>query len=394
MTFIKNKVFGRINSNRNADEKRSRKPYNTSFRQQRLKAWYPILSPQSVLPLLLLIAGIFAPIGIGLLLSAANVQDLVIDYTECDALTVSSNFEQISPEYTSYHFKKGVFNKPMWRLTQTGEAEYKCQIQFEVPNDVSSPIYIYYKLTNYYQNHREYVDSIDIDQLKGKAKSSDDLLEECDPLREIDGKAVYPCGLIANSMFNDTFRNELIGVGGTTIFRLTNKETAWSTDRHRYKKTSYNASDIVPPPNWVKMFPNGYTEDNIPDLQSWEEFQIWMRPAALPSFYKLALKNETSTLRKGQYLMEIGLNYPVKSFQGTKSFVLTTNSIMGARNIFLGILYLILAGIAIIFSLIFFIKIIIKPKVAGDHECLNYNSKISHINSSTEHNDASVRKIL
>ena len=36
---------------------------DTAFKQQRLKAWQPILTPKTVLPSLLLIGILFAPIG-------------------------------------------------------------------------------------------------------------------------------------------------------------------------------------------------------------------------------------------------------------------------------------------------------------------------------------------
>lgn len=46
----------------------SRRPPNTAFRQQRLKSWQPVLTAKVVLPLLLVVAVIFLPIGIGIFL--------------------------------------------------------------------------------------------------------------------------------------------------------------------------------------------------------------------------------------------------------------------------------------------------------------------------------------
>lgn len=178
--------------------------------------------------------------------------------------------------------------------------------------------------------------------------------------------------MVANSLFNDTFTAKLQGVNETKDFMLTNEGIAWKTDKHRYKPTKYNASQIVPPPNWAKKFPNGYTDENIPDLQNWEEFKVWMRTAALPKFYKLALMNETSELPEGMYETNITLNYPVLSFNGEKAFVLTTNSIIGARNVVLGILYLIVAGICTLFAIIFLTKVIFQPRSLTDHSYLNY----------------------
>lgn len=80
----------------------------------------------------------------------------------------------------------------------------QCIVQFEVPADLDASVLLYYKLTNFYQNHRRYVKSLDADQLKGKARSADSLNSgNCKPLAKTnEGKVVYPCGLIANSVFN------------------------------------------------------------------------------------------------------------------------------------------------------------------------------------------------
>jgi hypothetical protein len=60
------------NDNDKKDKKpKSRKPPNTAFRQQRLLAYAPILTPKTVLPLFFAVGIIFGPIG-GLLLYASS----------------------------------------------------------------------------------------------------------------------------------------------------------------------------------------------------------------------------------------------------------------------------------------------------------------------------------
>ncbi|KAJ2494478.1 alkylphosphocholine resistance protein lem3, partial [Coemansia sp. RSA 2049] len=46
-----------------AGETKSKRPSNTAFKQQRLRAWQPLLTPKSVLPTFFVIGIIFAPIG-------------------------------------------------------------------------------------------------------------------------------------------------------------------------------------------------------------------------------------------------------------------------------------------------------------------------------------------
>lgn len=370
-----------------------RKPPNTAFRQQRLKAWQPILSPQSVLPILIFIACIFAPIAVGLIVSASNVQDLVIDYGKCHELASRDSFQTVPHKYVKYHFKKNVSVRPSWRLHDNDDGEVSCQLHFEIPNSLKRSIYIYYKLTNFYQNHRKYVESHDTGQIRGKAIEPKDLNNNCDPLREIDQKAVYPCGLIANSFFNDTFSRILIGSNGTDNYSLTNKGISWKTDRHRFKKTAYNASQIVPPPNWRKKFPKGYVDDNIPNIEEWEELQVWMRTASLPNFYKLALKNETTELPQGTYTINIGLNYPVTMFGGTKSFVLTTNSVIGARNMSFGVVYCIVAGVSALFAIVFLVKVVVRPRTMGDHTYLHFEES-QEPSENQESRTSALREIL
>lgn len=374
----------------------SRKPPNTAFRQQRLKSWQPLLVPQSVLPLLILIACIFTPIGIGLMASSNHVQDLSIDYSKCGQLASNKNFTNIPKKYVNHHFKSKMGSRPTWKLSHDDEnGNDICQIQFEIPNEIKKSVFVYYKLTNFYQNHRKYVQSFDRKQIRGKALKYEELDTSCKPLRGIGEKAIYPCGLIANSMFNDTFAQVFKGYDNSTDdYQLTNKKISWSIDRKHFKKTTYNVSDIVPPPNWMKKFPNGYTDDNIPNIHEWEEFQVWMRTAALPKFYKLALKNETVHLPKGKYVMDIGLNYPTSIFGGKKSFVLTTLGVTGTRNLSLSIIYLIVAGISALFAVIFLVKITFQPRALGDNASLTFDDDESQNNRQLLEDISPLQEIL
>ncbi|KAH3666996.1 hypothetical protein WICMUC_005343 [Wickerhamomyces mucosus] len=349
---------------------------DTAFRQQRLKSWQPILTPKSVLPLLFLTTIIFTPLGIALLFTTYQVQDLVIDYSQCLQLA-DTDFADIPSKYVSKHFKSSS-SKPQWRLVDsssiTDDSTSFCQIQFEVPNDIKAPLYLFYKLTNFYQNHREYVNSFDYNQLQGVAVKPEDLSSDCSPLKtNSEGKAYYPCGLISNSLFNDTFYTPELSNGTDSQITFTNAEISWSVDRSKYKKTKYDPSKIVPPPNWAKKYPDGYSSTNLPDISTWYEFQVWMRTAGLPEFMKLALKSENGTLAKGTYYINIESNFPVSIFGGTKSIVLTTSNAVGGRNVSLGVAYLIVAGLSITFGIIFLIKYIIQPRKLGDHSYLNFD---------------------
>lgn len=114
--------------------------------------------------------------------------------------------------------------------------------------DIEGPIYVYYQLDNFYQNHRRYVKSRDNDQLAGMYKTVDQLAS-CDPIikvrdlwqyqqKSMNGKVwtteaeldqpAIPCGLVAKSFFNDTF--VLKKVGDTNPVTINHDNIAWSSD--------------------------------------------------------------------------------------------------------------------------------------------------------------------
>lgn len=364
-------------------KQKSRRPPNTAFRQQRLKAWQPILTPKTVLPLFFIVAIIFAPIG-GLLLYASNkVQEISINYSNC--VNASSAFENIPSKYVTESFNTKSSQPPMWKKESAPEgsiSDFRCVLQFEIPNDIGSPVYMFYKLTNFYQNHRRYVQSYNEDQITGQAVSAASLKSngDCKPLIvNDDNLPIYPCGLIANSRFNDTFYSPVLlnsqSNQQNVTYEMTSEGIAWSTDRNRFKKTDYNYSQCAPPPNWAKQYPDGYTAENpIPDISKDEDLQNWMRTAGLPTFAKLKLRNDTAVMNSGTYQVEIDYNFPVLSYDGTKSMLLTTRTVIGGKNPFLGIAYLVVAGLCFILGIMFLIKHLIKPRKLGDHSYLSWNN--------------------
>ena len=188
-----------------------------------------------------------------------------------------------------------------------------CSIQFNIPDNLHPPVLLYYRLTNFYQNHRRYVKSLDSDQLKGKAVPASTIKGgSCDPLRlDPDGKPYYPCGLIANSVFNDTFLDLVqLNVHESNLpnqtYNMTSEGIAWSTDADLYEETKYKYEDIAVPPNWHLRWQNGYSEKNPPPrLDKDEGFQVWMRTAGLPAFSKLAKRNDKETMQCSAYQIDI-----------------------------------------------------------------------------------------
>lgn len=368
-------------SNSTGARVKSRRPANTAFKQQRLKAWQPILTPKTVLPTFFIIGILFIPLGIVFYLTSESVQELMFDYTDCKDLSESSS------SFTA------VSNRAPLVAVKYDTASNLCTVRFEVKSQFVAPVFLYYRLTNFFQNHRRYVRSLNTDQLLGEAVDAKSIQDSCSPLGVASNlpssPIYYPCGLIANSFFNDTFGVQNSQFTAFTMAKTATSETyqfseegiSWPSDAQKYGPTKYNLSEIAPPKDWLGFnyrgtVINGTTWADVGSVFNPvedEHFQVWMRTAGLPTFRKLYGRNLKDNLEPGTYELEIVDVFPVKEFDGTKSVVISTTSWLGGKNPFLGIAYMTVGTICLIVGILFLVKHVLKPRQLGDHRYLSWN---------------------
>merc|ERR1711934_1102843 len=403
-----------------AEEEKKNRPDDSDFKQQRLKAWQPILTPMWVIITFAGVGIIFMIIGV-LVLVASNE---VVEYT-------SDAYEALKPNSGSCKSGEGS-SSTSCMVTQT----------IEIEKDMDAPIYMYYQLSNFYQNHRRYVKSRSDIQLRGDGI---DTTTGCDPLssracennNKVKGTcAVYPCGLIAWSVFNDTFYETSSGpsafashassVAGKTCtdstscvsvtvpkdgkkFDGTTCNTnggcaqtvpwdsdgiAWSSDKEKKfialspteattpsKKTTdacTESSCIAMPYDSYKYFrcvdttyskANGNL-DSCPKEKKYadvgnEEFIVWMRTSGLPDFRKLHRIIHTDLKAGSKLTFHINNIFPVMGFDGKKKIVLSTTTWIGGKNQFLGWAYIVVATVCILLAIGFGIKQAIDPRQVG-----------------------------
>ncbi|KAL2099145.1 hypothetical protein ACEWY4_005625 [Coilia grayii] len=326
---------------------KSKKPDNTAFKQQRLPAWQPILTAGTVLPAFFVIGLIFIPIGIGLFVTSNNIKEFEIDYTGVEE---SSPCHICSQNYA-------------WNNTNPCQ----CSIPFTLEQPFESNVFMYYGLSNFYQNHRRYVKSRDDSQLNGDKNSLTNPSKECEPYRT-NGLPIAPCGAIANSLFNDTLELLYNFPNGTSIsIPLSKTGIAWWTDKHvKFRNPGGNNNNLsaafagtTKPVNWRK--PVYELDPSDPNNNGFinEDFIVWMRTAALPTFrklYRIIHKNkDMPTLPPGNYTLNITYNYPVLSFDGRKRMILSTISWMGGKNPFLGIAYITVGSVCFFLGVVLLI---------------------------------------
>ncbi|PRP80850.1 hypothetical protein PROFUN_11405 [Planoprotostelium fungivorum] len=307
----------------NGDAK-SKRPGLTAFKQQQLRAWQPILTPFPVILTFLIIGVVFIPIGVVLLHASQGVVEVTQRYDDLCANTNSS-----------------------------------CLVNVIVNSKMSQPVYMYYRLDNFYQNHRRYVKSRADTALQGDLITNADSLSACDPFvnNGTSGLAssYFPCGLIAASFFNDTF--SMRDTNGTLV-PWTKQGIAWRSDVE--KKFGNIPADQV----GLRLFPNMNQTD--------EDFIVWMRTAGLPNFKKLHRIINTD-INPGTYQFNVTDNFPVSRFNGKKYIVLSTTSWMGGKNPFLGWAFIAVGAVCIVQGVAFAIKHKLSPRKLGDTKYLDWN---------------------
>ncbi|XP_061450090.1 cell cycle control protein 50B [Rhineura floridana] len=321
------------------------KPDNTAFTQQRLPAWQPLLSVGTVLPLFFCLGVVFLALGLGLYFSSQEIHELELDYTGAAAGTNCSACANLSS------------------LPNHGPCI--CALRFELPVDFPAPVCLYYQLSSYYQNYRGYSVSRDDMQLSGDTWALTHPIDDCVPYQYQKTTPIAPCGSVANSLFNDSFAlYHVLGNGSMVPVPLDKRGISWWTDTNvKFRNPdSVNGSlalafkGTAKPPNWpYPVYDLGKGNPNNTGFTN-EDFVVWMRIAALPTFRKLYSRirqgNFSVGLSRGTYYLNITYNYPVVSFHGTKKVIFSTLSWMGGKNPFLGIAYLVFGSACILTGIV------------------------------------------
>lgn len=270
-----------------------------------MPAWQPILTAGTVLPTFFVIGIAFIPVGIGLLYFSDEVKEHVIDYTNCnetiDVSIGSGNFTDTGRRCADV-------------ISDNSSLDCNCTIPFTLETDFKGKVYMYYGLSNFYQNHRRYVKSRDDNQLLGRLDAEPS--SDCSPFDKTkDKKPIAPCGAIANSLFSDVLTLKKQEGNSFKDVDLIRKGIAWDSDKNiKFRnppgdlKTAFK--DFAHPLAWKK---NIWELDDDPENNGFqnEDLIVWMRTAALPTFRKLYRKIDHSQdgykdgLLKGKYLLRV-----------------------------------------------------------------------------------------
>ncbi|KAI7739596.1 hypothetical protein M8C21_022621, partial [Ambrosia artemisiifolia] len=248
---------------------------------------------------------------------------------------------------------------------QSKNTNKTCVRTLKVPRKMTAPIFIYYQLDNFYQNHRRYVNSRSEKQLRDPDEA--DETDDCKPINNLNGNEdapIVPCGLVAWSLFNDTYKF----FKGNKAIDIDKKGIAWKSDKN------YKFGSNVYPKNFQKgeLIGGGALDESKP-LSEQEGLIVWMKTAALPTFRKLYGKIHTDLEANETITVVIQNNYNTYVFGGEKKVALSTANWIGGKNDFFGVAFLTVGGVCIFVAIIFIFLYVLKPRPLGDPAYLSWN---------------------
>jgi hypothetical protein len=197
----------------------------------------------------------------------------------------------------------------------------ECLLNFTLSEKFEPDVFVYYGLSNFYQNHRRYVKSRDDKQLLGYSPAKAPV-KDCDPFTKFRTTPIAPCGAIANSLFNDTFQISIFDERRRKFspIKLLRTGIAWATDKNAKFRNPPGASleaafqGTTHPLNWrrhVWQLDNDTKSNNNNNGYQNEALIVWMRTAALPTFRKLYARIDHSVDEEYKNGLPSGL-YQVK----------------------------------------------------------------------------------
>ncbi|KAL0220672.1 hypothetical protein RCL1_000526 [Eukaryota sp. TZLM3-RCL] len=261
---------------------------DSAISQQQLTGWSPVPSLRFILYLFASLSIFCFVLGLSMLISSFSTTELVVPYSsDCDSIS--------------------------------------CNLSLELSKSFSSPVRLYFELKGFHQNHRRYINSYSRNQLFGRDASESSIKSDCQPLSELDDVLLNPCGLVPNTLFNDTFSLSF----DNSPVAIDTDNTIWPRDQGKYRSIPEQSVDVN----------SGL-------------FISWIKPSLLSKFRKLyGIVHDD--LQQGTYSLLVSNNFPVDSFSGSKSFVISESGFFGGRSFSLAILLLILspllAGVFVLF---------------------------------------------
>ncbi|RQX72041.1 LEM3/CDC50 family protein [Toxoplasma gondii CAST] len=211
---------------------------------------------------------------------------------------------------------------------------------FQVPEHLEAPVFVYYRITDFYGNYRPYLK--DGPESVSTSYKCDIILSQREALdfrtfngvltlptlrRSIDGKPIpedspraFPCGLQSLSLFNDKFSvHRVVANCAEEDLSISTDDIAyhWDFTRFMVRNSTWEKLDAMP---WI--------------LPSDDRFRVWLHPPFTPSFQKLYGVINTSLEPDNSYFLRFSESqWPAEQWQATKAIVFVSLApVIGGAN--------------------------------------------------------------
>ncbi|KAL8428940.1 hypothetical protein Efla_000980 [Eimeria flavescens] len=219
-------------------------------------------------------------------------------------------------------------------------------LPFRVSRQLQPPLYVYYRIQDFYANFRPYVkDGPPETAAEALAVREVDGVQTLPSLAEVVGtgerlsgdkvtpesESFFPCGWQSVSLFNDVL--EIKKQDGSEIGNVTldteNVAFPWDFLQFMLPRTDWESEKLTP---WV--------------LPSDPRFRVWLHPPFTPGFQKLYAVSAESLEPDTQYYAVISTNlWPAEAWGASKAFVVASLTPMGGPNLPLALFCLFTAGL-------------------------------------------------
>ncbi|GMF64772.1 unnamed protein product [Phytophthora lilii] len=391
----------------------SNRPDGSRMTQQQLHMWVPVLTLGWSIGICLTLAGLCIGLGVLIIYTSSTLTTLRVVY-DGDADSQAANAVQSDGSVTQLSNCR--LDSP--KDANSFHADHTCYVHLKLPNDIKSPVRVFYELDGYYQNHRRFVSSIIRTQFTDEWRpNTGTSMLECYPMKTITSelctvgacesttaakqRELFPCGIVANTMFNDIFwlhegvlpsgkklsRTDMTSKGiARTYAAHNNKNPTWDVSSDTYLPVwlNPNMSRVIPPltgstaPHITSDYTNStaWVHDALdPDygigvgLEN-EFWRVWVEGAAMHPFRKPYGRIERDLPANTTLMFAVQSNFFVRSFGGSKALVLEEVGWFGSSNYILGGFFLGVGGIFLVAGIFFTGRKLHSPRALGDAAAL------------------------
>lgn len=369
----------------------SNRPDDSRWTQQQLPMWQPMLTLNWAIVWCFVVAATSIALGVAIVATSSFLTTLRVTYDD------GGSGEAIATQMDGTVADVGKCILTTKNDANSFHADHTCFVTFTLPNNVTAPLYVFYELDNVFQHHRRFVSSIDRTQFTGEWTPAV-ALTACAPLETMKSKrciagacdsdsktrALFPCGIVANTMFNDIFwlhdgqlptgeslgLTDLISNGVARTYPTPHKNPTWydyeGDNEYLPVWRNPNMSRIIPTPN-DEAGQEVHVTSDYTNSTAWvhdptdarygvgtgvenEFWRAWVEGAAVEPFRKTYARIEKyEMLPAGTTLtFAVQSNYFVRSFKGKKSIVIGEIGWFGSGNTPLGGFFI---GVGVIFLL-------------------------------------------